>query len=178
MADRILFIGGTRSGKSQNALNLAESYGHDNNLFLATCVASDAEMKDRVARHQQERGVHWTTLEIPVSIPEAIDEYSPTAGVILLDCLTLWLSNLLMETDDQVILLKHVPRLMTSLENASCPVILVTNEVGTGIVPENRIARIFRDTAGSLNQLAATCCNQVFHVVAGIAVSIKNPGTQ
>jgi adenosylcobinamide kinase/adenosylcobinamide-phosphate guanylyltransferase len=178
LADRILFIGGARSGKSRNALNLAESYGHDNNLFLATCVASDAEMKQRVARHQQERGARWTTHEIPVAIPEAIDEYNATAGVILLDCLTLWLSNLLMETDDPVIILEHVPRLMTSLENASCPVILVTNEVGTGIVPENRIARIFRDTAGYLNQQAATCCNQVFHVVAGIAISIKSPGTQ
>lgn len=175
MADRTLFIGGTRSGKSRLALEMAERHGHDRNLFLATCVATDPEMKQRVARHQQERGPHWTTREIPVSIPEAIDEYSPAFGVILLDCLTLWLSNLLMASDDPVAIDQHVTRFMAALENAACPVFLVTNEVGTGIVPENRLARQFRDTAGQLNQQVAACCTHVFHVVAGIAVSIKQP---
>ncbi len=170
-----LVIGGCRSGKSSHALGLANALSGKKKIFIATSVPTDTEMEARVTRHQQERGGDWDTAEVPVEIPRTIDEASATAGVILVDCLTLWTSNLMFQGLDQPGIDLHLQALATSLEHAQCPVILVSNEVGAGIVPENALARQFRDMAGFVNQKIASVADRVTWMVAGIPVSIK-PG--
>ncbi len=168
-----LVIGGCRSGKSRYALNAANEMAGDNKVYLATSVPTDDEMKNRVHRHQAERGADWKTVEEPVRIHEAILEASRTARVILVDCLTLWTSNLLFQGDDEDAIMAAVDDLVQSLEKASCPVLLVSNEVGYGIVPENNLARQFRDMAGLINQRVAEAADRVILTVAGIDVQIK-----
>jgi len=176
MREKIFIVGGCRSGKSRYALELAEQIPGDRRIFIATCVPCDDEMKQRVAHHQKERGPTWSTIEVPVLLPEAIDKYSEKGNVILVDCLTLWISNLFLESDDLEKIAEHVQRLAQSLDKAKCPVMLVSNEVGTGIVPENRLARLFRDAVGFANQHVAACSNRVIWMVAGIPVTIKGRG--
>ena len=173
MKETIIVIGGCRSGKSRHALEMAEKISGKKKIFIATCVPNDDEMKQRVTRHQKDRGYSWTTVEIPVLVPEAIVEYSQKADVILVDCLTLWINNLLIEINDQGKIVEHIQELTQSLNKAQCPVILVSNEVGTGIVPDNKLARLFRDTAGFVNQNIAKCADRVIWMVAGIPVQIK-----
>ena len=173
MKPSVFVLGGCRSGKSSHALELAEQTPGTNRVFLATCVVRDDEMKDRVDRHKRERGEQWQTLEIPVDIPEAIRQHSSQADVILVDCLTLWVSNLILENQDMDAVLEHVRQLTRSIEDARCPIFLVSNEIGTGIVPENDLARFFRDAVGFVNQRVAGCCDQVIWTVAGIPVRIK-----
>jgi len=168
----ILVIGGCRSGKSRYALELAKHISGDRRVFIATCVPGDKEMEMRVAHHKEERGKGWSTVEIPIRLPEAIIEYSPKSDLILVDCLTLWISNLILNNND-VDIYRAALSLIKSLKNAQCPVIMVSNEVGTGIVPENRLARLFRDAAGIVNQNIATYSDRVIWMVAGISVLIK-----
>jgi len=169
----VFVLGGCRSGKSGHALDMAQMVSEKNNVFIATCVPHDDEMKSRVAKHQKERGRHWQTVEAPVQLPEAIDSFGGEAGIILVDCLTLWISNLLMENQIPEFVLDRVQRLTLSVKASACPVILVSNEVGAGIVPENQLARLYRDLVGSTNQAVAACADQVVWVVAGIPVTIK-----
>ena len=173
MNNTTLVVGGCRSGKSRYALELAERLKTTNKLFIATCIPYDDEMKKRVARHQQERSDDWHTLEIPLELPEAICEQSPKYDLILVDCLTLWVNNLLVEADDSNNVEKTVRELQNALKQTRCPVILVSNEVGAGIVPENALARHFRDVMGQTNQQIAACADQVIWTVAGIPVQIK-----
>jgi adenosylcobinamide kinase/adenosylcobinamide-phosphate guanylyltransferase len=168
-----LVIGGCRSGKSQKALDLANDLANERKLFMATCVAQDDEMRSRVQRHQKDRGETWQTLEIPVAIPEAITLHSPQVEVILIDCLTLWVSNLILQDDDLNRIVAAADQLVAAVEKASCPVILVSNEVGCGIVPENALARRYRDAAGWVNQKMAAACQRVIFTVAGIGMRIK-----
>jgi adenosylcobinamide kinase / adenosylcobinamide-phosphate guanylyltransferase len=169
---KILVLGGCRSGKSAHALRLAEQMG-PRRLFVATCVPRDEEMRERVYRHQRERGESWQTLEVPVTLADAVATRSASAEVMLVDCLTLWLSNLLMETDDEARLRRHVDVLARAVAAAPNAIILVSNEVGAGIVPENRLARRYRDLAGWTNQAMAAVCDRVVWTVAGIPVTIK-----
>ena len=169
---KILVLGGCRSGKSSHALQLAESLGKTR-IFVATCVPHDEEMQRRVDRHRQERDDTWTTLEIPLDLAGAIRTHGPSAEVMLVDCLTLWLSNLLMETADVGRIRKQIDELADAIQTAPHAVILVSNEVGTGIVPENRLARQYRDLAGWANQAVAAACDRVVWTVAGIPVTIK-----
>ena len=173
MNNVIFIIGGCRSGKSSHALKIAEDIPGGRKIYIATCVPQDDEMRQRVAKHQRERRENWTTVEEPLLLPEAILEHSSKAGVVLVDCLTLWLSNLLMETNDDAKLEGMISQLTDALKNATCPIILVSNEVGTGIVPENKLARQYRDLIGLVNQSVAQTANKVFWVVAGIPVAIK-----
>jgi len=166
-------IGGCRSGKSRHALELAEKISRDSKVFIATCLPADEEMKERVAHHQKERGAGWSTVESPIFLPQAILENSRKASVILADCLTLWISNLLLDTDESQKIDEHIRYLIQSLEKAECPVILVSNEVGAGIVPENRLARQFRDIAGQTNQKVAAAAHRVIWMVAGIPVHVR-----
>jgi adenosylcobinamide kinase / adenosylcobinamide-phosphate guanylyltransferase len=170
--EKILVIGGCRSGKSRHALSLAEAAG-PRRIFVATCVPRDDEMRDRVARHRQERSAAWRTLEIPVELAGAIDAHGASADVMLIDCLTLWLNNLLMETEDGDRLRQHIDRLAEAVRRAPGSLVLVSNEVGAGIVPENRLARLYRDLAGWTNQAVAAVCDRVVWTVAGIPVTIK-----
>lgn len=168
-----LVLGGCRSGKSSYALELAESLSEKNRLYIATCVPHDDEMQNRVDRHQAERDTTWATDETPHKLAESIVEKSSSFDVILVDCLTLWITNLLLEemTEDEIF--SEVKKLETALEKSECPVILVSNEVGAGIVPENSLARRFRDIAGFVNQKIAKTVDTVFVTFAGIPLKLK-----
>jgi adenosylcobinamide kinase/adenosylcobinamide-phosphate guanylyltransferase len=168
-----LVVGGCRSGKSHHAIHLAEQYPGKNKVYVATCVPMDEEMRHRVRRHQAERGEHWRTAETPLSIRSCIERESAQADVILVDCLTLWISNLMGEGNTQGEIIKKAEALGRTLETLQCPVVLVSNEVGAGIVPENPMAREYRDTAGWVNQVVGRACTRVVWTVAGIPVTIK-----
>ena len=172
MSDSIFVLGGCRSGKSSYALELANQVP-GKKVFIATCVPHDDEMQQRVIRHQQERGLNWRAEEVPVNLSEAIPQLSSEADVLLVDCLTLWVSNLLSKTQEEEELFAHVHSLLESIQKCPVQIVLVSNEVGTGIVPENALARIFRDTVGMVNQKVASCVDKVIWTVAGIPVTIK-----
>jgi adenosylcobinamide kinase/adenosylcobinamide-phosphate guanylyltransferase len=171
---RILVLGGCRSGKSSFALETAQKFKGNNKIFIATCIPGDDEMKQRVARHQQDRSRSWKTIEAPVKLPKAITEYSSSADVIIIDCLTLWVSNLLMNSDDSRKIEIQISLLTGAIEESRCPIVLVSNEVGQGIVPDNKLARQFRDLVGQTNQAVASCVDQVILTVAGIPLTIKD----
>ena len=173
MKKTILVIGGCRSGKSRQALEQAEKISASKKIFIATCMPLDDEMKDRINRHKKERDKSWKTVEAPVELSAAISENSREGDIILVDCLTLWINNLLMETEDPDIIHQHILKLILTLKEVKCPIILVSNEVGAGIVPENRLARQYRDLAGFTNQKVAQGADRVIWMVAGIPVSIK-----
>ena len=171
--ETILVMGGCRSGKSSYALELAVQISGDKKLFVATCIPYDDEKKDRVAKHKKERDKKWLTIETPIEIYNTIKEKSITMDVILIDCLTLWISNLMGKNLDDQEIFTEIQKLILSCKEASCSVIIVSNEVGAGIVPENSIARRFRDIVGFANQKVASSTNKVTWMVAGIPVPIK-----
>ncbi len=167
-------MGGARSGKSSFALNEAMKIS-GRKAYIATAQALDDEMKERIRKHKEERGADWDTFEEPLKVPEIIGEIKDKYSVIVLDCLTLWLSNLICgniacsrEIDDLVTVLKN-----SKLKTLNSKLFIVSNEVGMGIVPENELARSFRDIAGFLNQKAAEVADEVYLVTAGIPLKIK-----
>jgi adenosylcobinamide kinase/adenosylcobinamide-phosphate guanylyltransferase len=170
-----LIIGGCRSGKSRFALNAANAVAGRRKIFLATSVPRDREMEKRVQAHQAERGRDWETVEEPVNIHETIPAHAQTADVILVDCLTLWLSNMMAAGMEDSEIESRLNRTVQSFSGIQCPVFLVSNEVGYGIVPENALARRFRDLAGQMNQVMADAADRVVLTVAGQALQIK-PG--
>ncbi len=173
MNHKVFVIGGCRSGKSNHALKLAEKMSGDEKVFIATCVPQDDEMRQRVTNHQKKRSRLWKTVEAPLQLPQAIMENAKMEGVVLVDCLTLWINNLLMENESALSVEHQIPKLVDAVESADGSVVLVSNEVGTGIVPENQLARVYRDLIGSVNQAIASSADRVVWVVAGIAVNIK-----
>ena len=164
-----LVLGGARSGKSRHAQAIAEGLA-DTRVFVATAQAFDDEMRERIARHRADRGAGWCTIEAPTALPQAIREHGAGDHVLLVDCLTLWLSNLLLADAD---LDAAADALADAVAAATVPVVLVSNEVGFGIVPDNALARRFRDAAGRLNQRMAAACEATDLVVAGIALRIR-----
>jgi len=183
----ILVIGGARSGKSRYAQQLAASFG-EAVTYVATAMLIDAEMQARIARHRAERPKTWRTLEAPHSLTEALaDGASDQPSAFLIDCLTLWLSNRLMEGlphDETVILegkeseteqrlLGEVEDLLKTVRAINIPTIIVSNEVGLGIVPMRPIGRLFRDIQGWANQRIATEADAVYWTVAGIPMKVK-----
>ncbi len=173
-----LVIGGCKSGKSAYALNFAnkisaQKKSADKKIFVATSVPTDSEMQERVEAHKKEREGNWITIEEPLLLSELIEEYSNKADVILIDCLTLWISNLLFKDFTKKEILRNIQELAVSLKKTECHVVLVSNEVGAGIVPENKLARLFRDIAGIANQEIAKAVANVVWTVAGIPVNIK-----
>ena len=173
MKETVLIIGGCRSGKSSHALALAEQTSAERKIFIATCVPRDVEMKQRVANHQRERDLSWKILETPVGVADAIRVHSLQSDVILVDCLTLWVSNLLMQEKNMDDIREYLQELLESLQSAPCPVFLVSNEVGAGIVPQNKLSRLFRDAVGMVNQNIAENADRVIWMVAGIPVPVK-----
>ncbi len=172
----ITFVtGGCRSGKSRYAQNLAEELAEKNRIFIATCVPYDDEMKERVENHKKTRDKTWSTIEAPILLADAISGPYEKADVILVDCLTLWLSNLMLDPSETKNIKARVNELTQALKQAPCPVILVSNELGQGIVPENRLARKYRDLVGNTNQKIARVADFVVLVVAGIPMHIKKP---
>lgn len=174
MNTSIFVIGGCRSGKSSHAMKLSKDIAKEKRVYVATCVPYDDEMKDRVNRHQKDRDATWRTVEEPLDLPEIIREESLASNVILVDCLTLWVTNLLMQGVNEEYIFKRVADLTDAISKSACPVILVSNEVGTGIVPDNPLARKFRDIAGFANQNIARHVGKVVWMVAGIPVDIKD----
>lgn len=167
-------IGGCRSGKSSHALYLANEIKGSRKIFIATSVPTDKEMDARVVKHQKERGDDWITAEVPVEIPSKIIELSESSDVILVDCLTLWISNLMFNNVDDDAIVKITQELQDTLKIINVPVFLVANEVGMGVVPENALARRFRDMAGMVNQKIAQTADKVIYTVAGIPMIVKN----
>ncbi len=165
----VLLLGGARSGKSRIAQARAEGMAGDL-LYIATGEALDAEMAERIARHRADRGARWRTVEVPLDLPEAIQHESARERVVLVDCLTLWLSNLMLGERDVP---AATDRLLAALTSAAGNVLLVSNEVGMGIVPESALARRFRDEAGRLNQRIASVAHEVVLVAAGLALRMK-----
>lgn len=164
----LLVLGGARSGKSRHAQAIAEAAGGQR-VFIATAQAFDAEMRDRIARHRADRDGAWRTVEAPLLLPEAIMA-EDRAGVILVDCLTLWASNLLLAEAD---IDAATDTLVDCIAAAQARIVFVSNEVGQGIVPDNALARRFRDIAGMLNQRIAAAVTQVDFVIAGLPQRIK-----
>ena len=171
--ETLFVIGGCRSGKSGHALKAAESFIGEKKIFIATCIPLDDEMRNRVAQHRKERSRSWCTIEAPTHLPDAIVDNSRDATVLLVDCLTLWINNLLLESENDEKILEQIADLIQAIEKADCPIVLVSNEVGTGIVPENKLARKFKDLAGAVNQAVAKQADKVVWLVAGIPVTIK-----
>ena len=164
----ILITGGARSGKSTRAEARALNFPGQP-VYLATAEALDAEMRERIARHRARRGGHWLEREIPLALVAALAE-TDGGGARLVDCLTLWLSNLMLGGRDWA---KEAAALADALPAQTSPVVLVTNEVGLGIVPDNALARQFRDAAGLLNQTIARVADEVELVVAGLPMRVK-----
>jgi adenosylcobinamide kinase/adenosylcobinamide-phosphate guanylyltransferase len=169
MKSSLLVIGGARSGKSRYAQARAEAL-HGELIFLATAQSFDDEMAHRIARHQGDRGPRWRTVEEPLELPSAIAAHARPDRVVLIDCLTLWASNLLFADRDTT---DEPNCLAKGISEARGPVILVANEVGLGIVPDNALARRFRDFAGTINQILAGTVDEVVMTVAGIPLQIK-----
>ena len=173
---RITFItGGARSGKSRYAL--ARAADQTKKAFIATATISDDEMRNRIAHHQAERGESFVTIEEPRDLARAVRDLPPDIDIAIIDCLTVWLGNLMHEYRNS--LPEPVPEIdtfLSAITSAPCPLLIVSNEVGMGIVPDNAMARAFRDRAGTLNQNVAARADEVILVVSGIPVPIGTRG--
>lgn len=168
-ARTLLILGGARSGKSRHAQTYAESTGLKC-LYVATAQALDSEMAERIDKHKADRVENWSVIEAPLDLPEVIRCHAAPLTVILIDCLTLWTSNLLFAEHD---VSTATTELIHALEDANGPVILVSNEVGLGIVPNNALARKFRDAAGIVNQRVAASVDTVQFIAAGLPITLK-----
>ncbi len=168
-----LILGGAKSGKSRYGLSLAARCPAPR-LFVATGQAKDAEMAARIARHRRKRGPEWETRDEPLALAQTIAAAQEGYGVILVDCLTLWLANLMLRENQSPSQTEaDCDQLLGALAKTRTPVILISNEVGLGIVPENPLARQFRDRAGRLHQQLAQTADLVTLIVAGLPLTIK-----
>jgi adenosylcobinamide kinase/adenosylcobinamide-phosphate guanylyltransferase len=165
-----LVLGGARSGKSRYAEGLI-TRSPKPWMYIATAEARDDEMANRIAAHQARRGADWQTVEAVHDVPDAIAQ-APANAALLVDCLTLWLSNLMEGGSD---IEAQIARLQESLTGRTGPTVLVSNEVGLGVVPNNALARRFRDLQGQLNQRMAAQAPRVVMMVAGIPIAVKSP---
>ncbi|TYQ16417.1 UNVERIFIED_CONTAM: adenosylcobinamide kinase /adenosylcobinamide-phosphate guanylyltransferase [Acetivibrio alkalicellulosi] len=186
MGKVILVTGGSRSGKSSFAESIAKKYGN-NVLYIATSIPFDDEMKIRVRKHREQRPEYWQTLEAYKDFDIYLKEHTCQKEVLLLDCITLMVTNIILEErcDWEKISLeevsfierrveKEVEKLLHEVEKGSATLIAVTNEVGMGIIPSNRLSRIFSDIAGRINQKLAKVADEVFLCVSGIPIKIKD----
>jgi adenosylcobinamide kinase/adenosylcobinamide-phosphate guanylyltransferase len=169
-----LILGGARSGKSSFAEALARKRGEDV-LFVATAQALDDEMRARIQQHRSARNARWRMLEAPRDVAGALSS-APPARIVLLDCLTLWVSNILL-ADPRTAreeMMREVDELLEWYRAAQCELILVSNEVGMGLVPDNMLGRAYRDLLGAVNRRFGEQADQVFLLVAGLAVEVKS----
>jgi adenosylcobinamide kinase/adenosylcobinamide-phosphate guanylyltransferase len=164
-----LILGGARSGKSRFAENLVCDSGLERH-YIATGRAWDDEMRDRIAQHRQDRGASWTTHEEPLDLAGKLAEIDGEGRAILIDCLTLWVTNLMMDNRDMA---AEFSALAAFLPRAKASLVIVSNEVGLGIVPDNRMARDFRDHAGRLHQSIAAIAAEVYFIAAGLPLKMK-----
>ncbi|AGA35123.1 Adenosylcobinamide-phosphate guanylyltransferase [Thioalkalivibrio nitratireducens DSM 14787] len=171
---RTLVLGGARSGKSA----LAERIAADSGLpvtVIVTAEIHDPEMAERVARHRADRPGHWQTIEAPRALAAALEAHAREDRLLVIDCLTLWLSNLMLDHDTRRVDVER-DALLAVLTDLPGRIVFVANEVGLGIVPEHPLARQFRDQAGRLNQALAARCDEVLFVAAGLSLTLKGQG--
>ena len=172
----ILLLGGARSGKSTFAQELAKNLGNKV-LFVATAEPFDEEMQTRIENHKKSRPNSWRTLEIPLNIAKELKANITEAEVVLIDCLTIWVSNLMGTGANNIqaekCVLADINELITLTKAIDTNLIIVSNEVGMGLVPEYELGRIYRDLLGKANQLIAKHANEVYFLVAGIPSKIK-----
>jgi adenosylcobinamide kinase / adenosylcobinamide-phosphate guanylyltransferase len=179
---RTLILGGARSGKSAYAERLAAASGKDV-VYIATAHAGDGEMGSRIAHHRQQRPAHWTTVEEPLALGDTLLQWSAPERLILVDCLTLWLSNCLFSQQQDYPEVGPIvappafeqqrARLLQALETVPGDVLLVSNEVGMGVVPAGAVSRWFVDEAGRLHQAIAARCERALLIVAGLPLVLK-----
>ncbi len=172
MSEITFILGGARSGKSSFALKAALESG-GKTAFIATCQPLDPEMKKRILRHKKARPSHWQTYEEPREIAGLLKRISGKFDIIIIDCLTLLVSNLMMDGQKEAAIKKELNKTLDALKKIKADAILVSNEVGLGIVPDSKLGREFRDIAGRVNQMAAAKANKVFFLVSGIPWRIK-----
>lgn len=165
----LLVLGGARSGKSRHAQAMAEAFEGDL-VFIATAQAFDDEMTAKIARHRADRGARWRTVEAPLDLAGTILAEGKVGAVLLIDCLTLWASNLLLSEEGAE---PRIAALLSAISASPARIILVSNEVGLGIVPDNALARRFRDLAGEVNQRVAAAVETVDLAVAGLTLRLK-----
>lgn len=180
--NRTLILGGARSGKSRHAEALATTSGKSV-IYVATAQAGDAEMAARIAMHRKQRNQEWTTIEEAIALGDVIARWSSPDSVVLIDCMTLWLTNLLFceasdfpeigNIDSPNCFIEQRARFLHALQHAAGDVIMVSNEVGTGIVPTGAVSRWFVDEAGRLNQELAAMCERALLIVAGLPLTLK-----
>ena len=171
MSNVFYVTGGARSGKSSFALQLAAR--SEKRIFLATAEPFDDEMKSRIGKHREERGEQFITVEEPLYPEQALRNLPGGSEVVLLDCLTVWAGNLMHFFEDEGEIKKRIDCLLEVLRQPPCDIILVSNEVGMGIVPENAMARRFRDIAGIVNQNVASIATEAYLLCSGLAVRLK-----
>ncbi len=161
-----LVLGGARSGKSRYAESLAKGERH----YIATAEIFDDEMRARISQHREQRGAGWDTLEAPLDLVEAIARIDGKGRFVLVDCITIWINNLMYAKRDVA---AEITRLCVALKTVKARIVLVSNEVGQGIVPDNALARAFRDEQGRANQRLAEACDDVVFVTAGLPMVLK-----
>lgn len=172
MKKLILVLGGARSGKSQYTVELAQKMS-GRTVFLATLEFRDDEMEERIKKHQQARPAEWQTVEEGKNIDNILLNLKGLCDVVIVDCLTNLVSNLLLDLQDEEKVTERIEGIMRVIDEADFTVLMVSNEVGTGLVPETVLGRKFRDVAGKTNQLAAQYANEVYLMTAGIPLRIK-----
>jgi adenosylcobinamide kinase/adenosylcobinamide-phosphate guanylyltransferase len=178
MGKLTLILGGARSGKSHYGEQLAQMLGHEV-LFVATAQAFDDEMKARIKRHREQRPRHWRTVEAPTNIAQALMPHR--ADVVLVDCLTLLVSNVILQLEDSLdeeaagsLVAAELDALLKMIQSSASHWLIISNEVGLGIVPDNRLARIYRDVLGRANQRLAAAAQRVVFMVAGLPMMVKD----
>ncbi|NQT46944.1 MAG: bifunctional adenosylcobinamide kinase/adenosylcobinamide-phosphate guanylyltransferase [Candidatus Omnitrophica bacterium] len=170
---KITFIlGGARSGKSRYALELAKEKGKGV-AFIATCQALDGEMAKRIELHKKTRPSDWQTIEEPKDLAPILKRIDAKFGLVIIDCLTLLISNLVSEKFEDEAIESKIEEMLKTIKSAAFEAIVVSNEVGLGIVPQNSLARRFRDLAGRVNQIVAAEANEVLFMVSGMPLKIK-----
>ena len=172
MSDFIFILGGARSGKSAYALDLAKERGRKA-LYIATAEANDSEMRSRILKHRALRPKYWKIVEEQLDLIAALKKEKNKYQVIIIDCLTLYLSNLMHKGLKQGAIIKRIIDTAGHIKAMNEAVIVISNEVGLGIVPENKLAREFRDIAGLANQIMAKAANEAVFIQAGIALKLK-----
>ena len=179
MSKLTLILGGARSGKSAYAERLARENGRNSVLYVATAEARDDEMQERIEKHRQNRPISWRTLETPRHVGLRLLQERPPERIILLDCLTLLVSNILTTAGDggweeaEMQVQAEVEELIACLQQLNIHLIIVSNEVGLGLVPPTALGRVYRDVLGRANQRLAAAADEVFFLVAGVAMTIK-----